>query len=86
MFADEATDTRHTFIWIGARRWDEPIGKSLHRFSARSGRVTDADQTLLDSPEVHLPHGHSDRVVDVLQSLLGNVLEHVLNREVELLL
>ena len=86
VLADEAIDPRHTLVGIGARRRDEPIGESLQRLGTRAGRVTDADQPLLDSPEVHFPHRHGDRVVDVLQGLLGNVFEHVLDREVEFFL
>src|ERR1700722_2345592 len=82
MLADQATDPCHTFIWAGSRRRDEPIGESLHRIGPRTGRVADADQTFLDAPQVHLTHRHGDRVVPVLHSLLGNVFEHVLNREV----
>ena len=54
---------------------DDPIAMTLREMDlwgvekgligARARRVTHADQPLLDSPQVHLPHRHGDRVVDV---------------------
>jgi hypothetical protein len=48
--------------------------------------AVDADEALLDAPEVHLPQGHAHGVDPGVEVLVGHVLEHVLGREAELLL
>jgi hypothetical protein len=49
-------------------------------------RIDHADEALFDPPEVHLSQGDSDGIVHMFEGLCRYILEHVLDREVELFL
>ena len=75
----------HALVGVAGHRADETVRVAFEGLLAQAGRVAESDQAPFDSPAVHLRHGYGDRVVDVKHLLFGNLLEHVLDREGELL-
>ena len=74
-------DALHPLVAVGAGRGDEAVGVQLDRALARL--VVDADEALLDPVLVHLAQRLVDRV-GVRVDAVGHLLEHVLDRELEL--
>ena len=77
----------HPPVRVGRRAGDEAVRVALERLGALVAPDRGhPDQPLGDAPEVHLPHGQPDGILDVTQVLVGHVLEHVLGGELEVVL
>ncbi|CAB4930313.1 unannotated protein [freshwater metagenome] len=91
--ADNLLDALHSIVGIGADRGDESIRVTLDRVLTGGllslfGAATDTDHADADAPLVHLIERESDRIGGLAQFLLliRRRLEHVLSRELELVL
>ena len=86
VLGDQTPDALHAVVRVDGGRGDETVRVLAERLRPEALAVADADEPLLDTPQIHLAQGDGDGVVGAGQAFFGHVLEHVLDGELEVLL